>query len=626
MNKRFGLRLGIVAMITVGTAAGLLAAMWVPAGWAGVLGGSVTAVVSAVVLGAQAEWQRRSEVRRGLPARLEVSTAGGRFPLIRELSDPIAIGVHPAAAVEVAGKIDRVPPYIERDIEPELHAALHRGGFILLVGESTAGKTRAAFEAARLLLGGFRFAAPSSREALPDLLEILQESGDYVVWLDDLERFLGAGGLTTALLQRLLVPGVRTVVIATMRSHEYDRYRDRVETELPGTDREVWREGRAVLRQAQVVHLDRRWSAQEQSRARAHASDRRLVQALAVADRFGIAETLAAGPELAEAWRHGWIPGRHPRGAALVAAAVGARRVGYHRALPLNVLERMHAAYLAERGGPELRPEPMSDAVRWATMPTFANGANSLLIGSPEDGYLAFDYLIDLPLSGEMPDDAWSVLVDAASGPDAYLLAEHAVQDGRYGRALQGYRRGAGAGYLPAEAALANIDVPFRPLPESLDRARDYLDRSRSEFGPDHENSILAEQSVIMLQIANGSYGDALSMAERLLIRSEAALGSEHRLVLATKYSIGYCTFKLGRVAEGLVKLDAAVGETERALGSQDSAALGRQIEIVKLLVEAGRTDAARERMTALREECGSFTPDSFIAVKWEEVQELLAH
>jgi hypothetical protein len=48
---------------------------------------------------------------------LEVSTAGGRFPLIRELSDPIAIGVHPAAAVEVAGKIDRVPRYIERDIE-----------------------------------------------------------------------------------------------------------------------------------------------------------------------------------------------------------------------------------------------------------------------------------------------------------------------------------------------------------------------------------------------------------------------------------------------------------------------------------------------------------------------------
>ena len=59
------------------------------------------------------------------------------------------------------------------------------------------------------------------------------------------------------------------------------------------------------------------------------------------------------------------------------AAAVGARRAGYHRPLPMAVLERMYPAYLAERGGPDLRPEPFPDAARWALAPAFASGANS---------------------------------------------------------------------------------------------------------------------------------------------------------------------------------------------------------------------------------------------------------
>jgi hypothetical protein len=294
--------------------------------------------------------------------------------MVRDLSDPIAIGVHPAEAIEIAGAIDRLPPYITRDREPDLHAALRRGDFVLLVGESTAGKTRAAFEAMRLLLGDCRFVAPSSREALPGLLDSLDEAGDYVVWLDDLERFLGPGGLTVSVLGRVMSPPVRTVVLATIRSHEFDRYRDRAEGQLAGSDREAWREGRAVLRQAQIIHLSRRWTDPEQLRAQAYTADRRLAQALRTADKYGIAETLAAGPELAETWQLGWTPGHHPRGAALVAAAVDARRIGYHRPLPLTVLERMHGAYL--EGRPELRPESLQEALQWATTPTFPNGAN----------------------------------------------------------------------------------------------------------------------------------------------------------------------------------------------------------------------------------------------------------
>jgi hypothetical protein len=398
-----------------------------------------------------------------------------------------------------------------------------------------------------------------------------------------------------------------------MRSHEYDRYRDRIEAELLGADRDVWREGRAVLRQAQVVHLDRRWTPQEQSRVRAHMSDHRLAQALEVADRFGIAETLAAGPELAEAWRYGWTPGHHPRGAALVAAAAGARKAGYHRALPLEVLDRMHRAYLTERGGSELHPEPLAEAERWATTPTFPNGANSLLIGSAEHGYLAFDYLIDLPLVGRMPDPSWSILTDAATGPEAHFLAEHALQAGRHDQALLAYRRAAEAGYPPAEAALADTGTPFRPAPESLERARRHLDLTRRGFGPDHENTILAEQSVIMITIQNDRYNDALVLAEQLAARSEAVLGPEHRLVLAAKFSTAYCIFKLGSVDEGILRLDDVVEETAQALGPLDTATMHRRIVIIGLLVEVGQADIAKERFIPLLEECDSFPPGHFI-------------
>jgi tetratricopeptide (TPR) repeat protein len=255
----------------------------------------------------------------------------------------------------------------------------------------------------------------------------------------------------------------------------------------------------------------------------------------------------------------------------------------------------------------------MAEAERWATTPTFPNGANSLLMGSAEHGYLAFDYLIDLPLVGRMPDPSWSILADAATGPEAHLLAEHAFQAGRHDQALLAYRRAAEAGYPPAEAALADIGTPFRPLPESLERARRHLDLTRRGFGPDHENTILAEQSVIMITIYNDRYNDALSLAEQLAARSEAVLGPEHRLVLAAKFSTAYCIFKLGAVDEGILRLDDAAEETARALGSLDTATMHRRITIINLLVEAGQADIAQERLMALQEECNSFPPGHFI-------------
>ena len=73
-------------------------------------------------------------------------------------ADPRRLGVH--AAISVLGVPDEVPPeYVPRDIDSaeygvraRVAAAAKRGGFVLLVGGSSVGKTRCAVEAVRALL------------------------------------------------------------------------------------------------------------------------------------------------------------------------------------------------------------------------------------------------------------------------------------------------------------------------------------------------------------------------------------------------------------------------------------------------------------------------------------------
>ena len=73
-------------------------------------------------------------------------------------ADSRRLGVH--AAISVAGVPDEVPPeYVPRDadatesgIRAKMAAAAERGGFVLLVGGSSVGKTRCAVEAVRALL------------------------------------------------------------------------------------------------------------------------------------------------------------------------------------------------------------------------------------------------------------------------------------------------------------------------------------------------------------------------------------------------------------------------------------------------------------------------------------------
>jgi hypothetical protein len=617
VRKRHGFWPRLLAGSAAAVSVGLLVAVGDPQIRAGVLTAMISALATAAAIGIQAQWRRHADVIRALPSALDVTSAGGRFPLVRDVSDAVVAGVHPAEDLWIDGAINRVPPYIERDFDAELHSAVSLNNFVLLIGESTAGKTRAAFETMRKLLGHCRLVIPANKEALAALPPNLAESGNYVIWLDDLERFLGPGGLNLSVLHQLLHPMGRILVLATMRIREYERYRDGSRDEMDGGERDMWREGRVVLRQARVIRVDRRWTSQEKFRAQAQTTDRRLAKALAMAERFGIAETMAAGPELREVWQHAWSPGLHPRGAALVAAAVGARRAGYHRPLPMRVLKDMHYAYLEERGGQTLHPESWEHATAWALGVAFPGGASSLLSGSTDDGYLAFDYLIDLPESASMPAQSWSALIKHADGTDAYLLAEHAYLDGREDRALHGYRRAAYLGNSNAEAMLGDLGVMASPPAESLQRAQRYLSQVQDKHGPHHPGSLEAELSVALLTAKCGRYADALTLARSIVSHGGASLGSEHRTVLGAEYFSGWCQFKLGSVDAALRQLEFAIERSIQALGRRDTTTAGRRIGLVEMLIDAGRLGKARAELGKLKAEYSDFPP-------WHTVTTLL--
>ncbi|WP_413102427.1 tetratricopeptide repeat protein [Streptomyces sp. Inha503] len=292
-----------------------------------------------------------------------------------------------------------VPPYIARDIDEQLRARLtiaaNNGGLVLIIGDSTAGKSRAAFEAMVTIFPEHRVLAPSSGSHLPLAIETITHAKvRCLVWLDDLEAFLSPGALdeeTLSEFERLGVP-----ILATMRTRQFEIFSSRIQPEpaqhLDIHTRMTVRVGARILSRAEPILLSRTWSESELQRARAHG-DSRISEAVAHHGPYGVAEYLAAGPALWSEWQRSAGIDGHPRGFALVAAAVDLARTGLPSPYEQRLLLELHEHYLSALGGPAVRPESVEDAMQWATQVRL--GVTSLLIPAPENTVHVFDYIID---------------------------------------------------------------------------------------------------------------------------------------------------------------------------------------------------------------------------------------
>lgn len=563
--------------------------------------GAVAAVLSSRGAAALADHAQQSQ-QAGRDLLVDVR---GRLPRVRHIGDPVTVGVHPAAAMpSQAASSSRTPAFVRRDRSAELDTAVRRGGFIVVVGDSTAGKSRAAFEAAHTCLADHVFIRPADRRSVPAALAASQRVRRCVVWLDDLEQYLGSPGLTPQLLARLLGDGKRhVVVLATMRAHEHARYSPR---HRPGTDAglaEVLRAGREVLEAAVEIRLDRRWTSAELARARAFGADERIAAALRHADQFGIAEYLAAGPQLLADWQDGWSPGAHPRGAALVAAAVDARRASYHCPLPLDLLHDLHEHYLHQRGGAALRPEPWDDALAWAVEPLHAT--TSLLIPQDDDRYLAFDYLPDAcdanSAAAPIPQPTWDKLIGIADPAEANEIGASAYAQGRWAQAKAAFGKAVANGYHFGAIGLGNcLARVLDDKPAAVTMLRTTIASAENRDDTDPADLLALRRSLAFWASQAGNAAEALQLARDATAASTRLFGAEHPDTLESRIVLASCTGADGDAAQAAAIAQHAAANCARILGEDDWRTLMARHETAFWTGQSGDLDDAIQQYQAV--------------------------
>jgi tetratricopeptide (TPR) repeat protein len=501
-------------------------------------------------------------------------TPGGKLPRVREVTDPVGmIGVHPAAHRDETGSGgDRVPVYVPRDIDDRLRAELAGGGFVLLVGDSTAGKTRAAFEGVRAVLPDHLLIVPDRREGVAAAVAAAATLRRCVLWLDDLERFLGAGALSAKHVSEVLAGrGHYRVIVATLRAVEEDRL-------TAGGDsaegRQAQRDSQAVLDQAHRIFLERRFSAAEKESAADRAGDDvRIADALTYADTFGIAEYLASGPQLFSDWENAWSRGHHPRAAALIAAAIDIRRAGYTAPLPTLLLQQAHTFYLEQHGGARLNPEPEEQAWRWATR--IRGSGNALLHTTDDEAHEVFDYLVDTvqrrtPAGDHVPQDTITTALCYATPADAANIAQTAQNQGRY---------------RLAETAINQA-----------------LTANHDHYGPEHPDTLNSRSIRGWALRGLGRFEEAEAEHRMVLNAQTRMLGAEHPDTLASRNNLAIALLDLGRLEEAEAEHRMVLNAQMRVLDTEDLGILASRNNLARVLYSRGRLEEAEAEYRTVSE------------------------
>lgn len=209
---------------------------------------------------------------------------------IRSAVDAGALPRTGDSALQLFG-VHRAPlhmTYLTRNAHAEIVTALQTGQPTLLVGHAMAGKSRLGAEVVRRHYAELPLVVPAPPRGLAQLFGAGGSPVRTVIWLDDLERYLGDDLFRVEWLDRAVHAG--NVVVATMRSRPYERFLphgdlQRSQWELLERFRPVW------------LHAD----PDERRRLAAMIDDPRMRAGVL---RYGLAEYLGA-----RCWRsHGCTP------------------------------------------------------------------------------------------------------------------------------------------------------------------------------------------------------------------------------------------------------------------------------------------------------------------------------
>ena len=354
--------------------------------------------------------------------------AGAGWPL-GEVTDPFALEVHrPVQPEGAAPRLPDLPAYVPREHDQVLAqvveaAAEGRSGIAVLVGGSSTGKTRACWEALSLLRDqdpGWRVWHPIDPSRPDAALAGLRRIGPRtVVWLNEAQFYLdvpdGSGERVAAGLRELLRdPGRAPVlVLATLWPQYWDTLAARPAggADLHGQARELLA-GHDVTVPAAFTPA--------QAAGLAGSGDVRLVLAARLAADGQVVQFLAGAPELLARYRNA-----PPGAAALISAAMDARRLGAGAGLPHAFLEAAAPGYLTDEQWDALGEDWLERALAYAAVPAKgARGPLTRIRPRPAASRAA----------GSGPRDGGEQLAGIPGG-SLYRLADYLDQHGRAHRA-----------------------------------------------------------------------------------------------------------------------------------------------------------------------------------------------
>jgi tetratricopeptide (TPR) repeat protein len=376
----------VVGVITVGGAAAV--AKWPHAWWWLVVVMVVAAAVLPPVLVTLTETSRQRRRRQSVARNELQSTTGPHGSKLRSAANAgLEARVHPTI----------LPiPYIRRDEESTIRDHLRQGRPVLLIGSSMVGKTKMAARVIVEEFGSWPAVIPDKKTVLAALNAQDVALRNAVVWLDDVDRLIDAGGITDGSLRRLVAAG--NLVVATIRARAYNRLLPSDELRLPEWD---------ALCVFEHVFISRDLTPKEEERLADAVDDP------AIRDRIrtvGLGEYVGAAGQVSDKVKLG-AAGTEPLGYALVLAAADWRRSGMTRPIPASLLAPLAKPHLDHRGQAQLADKDAYDTgLDWATRPINPNV--SLLQPAGADSYIVYDYALDL-ISAQakpIPDSSWAVI------------------------------------------------------------------------------------------------------------------------------------------------------------------------------------------------------------------------
>jgi hypothetical protein len=290
---------------------------------------------------------------------------------ITDLSGPLALGVHKAVNSGDT-RLPELPEYVPRDHDAQLRTIMERADkasmMIVLVGDSSTGKTRALWEALRYLPDRWRVWSPVGARALNEGLTAAGIGPRTVVWLDDGHNYLGvASQMAEDTAERLIGlmadPGTGPVLVAaTLWPENWQQLTAQPRRPSGGA------EGSpayvpALLESATYIQVPTAFGPDDRAAASVAANhDPRIALALQHAPTGKITQYLAGAPKLFERYQEA-----SPEAKAIIDAAVDARRFGHGDRLPERLLLDAAPGYLDSDTWDQLRDGWTAQALQAVT-------------------------------------------------------------------------------------------------------------------------------------------------------------------------------------------------------------------------------------------------------------------